>query len=134
MKNISAAYIMKCDDDTFVRVNFIMGRIKLISTKRPLYLGNLNLLHRPLRYGKWAVSFEVQVLFHCCELLFFFFLIFNIFFFFLFLICSVFIITSYTCSWNNSFKVFLGKSRLIKNITVLVGVMGGTGIILPDPY
>lgn len=127
MKNISAAYIMKCDDDTFVRVNFIMGRIKLISTKRPLYLGNLNLLHRPLRYGKWAVSFEVQLLFHLCELLFFYF-------FFLFLICFVFIITSYTCPWNNSFKVFLGKSRLIKNITVLVGVMGGTGIILPDPY
>lgn len=127
MKNISAAYIMKCDDDTFVRVNFIMGRIKLISTKRPLYLGNLNLLHRPLRYGKWAVSFEVQLLFHCCELLLFFI-------FFLLLICFVFIITSYSCPWNNSFKVFLGKSRLIKNITVLVGVMGGTGIILPDPY
>ncbi|KAJ4778800.1 Galactosyltransferase family protein [Rhynchospora pubera] len=58
VKNISATYVMKCDDDTFVRVNVIMGRIKLISSKRPLYLGNLNLLHRPLRSGKWAVSFE----------------------------------------------------------------------------
>ncbi|KAF6167458.1 hypothetical protein GIB67_031659 [Kingdonia uniflora] len=56
--NLTAAYIMKCDDDTFVRVDTVLKEINGISHKRPLYMGNLNLLHRPLRNGKWAVTYE----------------------------------------------------------------------------
>ncbi|XP_073008832.1 hydroxyproline O-galactosyltransferase GALT2 isoform X1 [Typha latifolia] len=58
VQNLSAAYIMKCDDDTFVRVDVILKQIKIIARGRPLYMGNLNLLHRPLRSGKWAVTYE----------------------------------------------------------------------------
>lgn len=50
---------MKCDDDTFIRIETVLKDIENMSPERPLYLGNLNLLHRPLRTGKWAVSFEV---------------------------------------------------------------------------
>ncbi|XP_043689534.1 hydroxyproline O-galactosyltransferase GALT2-like [Telopea speciosissima] len=56
--NLSAAYIMKCDDDTFVRVDTVLKEIKGLSPEKSLYMGNLNLLHRPLRHGKWAVTFE----------------------------------------------------------------------------
>ncbi|CAN6455233.1 unnamed protein product [Victoria cruziana] len=56
--NLSSEYIMKCDDDTFVRVDTVLKEIKSISSKRPLYMGNLNLFHKPLRVGKWAVTFE----------------------------------------------------------------------------
>ncbi|XP_011620767.1 hydroxyproline O-galactosyltransferase GALT2 [Amborella trichopoda] len=56
--NLSAAYIMKCDDDTFVRVDTVLKELKSISPKKSLYMGNLNLLHRPLRSGKWAVTYE----------------------------------------------------------------------------
>lgn len=58
VQNVTAAHIMKCDDDTFVRVDSVMKEIGGISTKRSLYMGNLNLLHRPLRSGKWAVTYE----------------------------------------------------------------------------
>ncbi|EEF31313.1 transferase, transferring glycosyl groups, putative [Ricinus communis] len=58
VQNVSAAYIMKCDDDTFVRVETVLKEIDGISSKKSLYMGNLNLLHRPLRSGKWAVTFE----------------------------------------------------------------------------
>ncbi|XWS16023.1 hypothetical protein CRYUN_Cryun34aG0050600 [Craigia yunnanensis] len=58
MQNVSAAYIMKCDDDTFIRVDTVLKEIDGISPKRSLYMGNLNLLHRPLRNGKWAVTYE----------------------------------------------------------------------------
>ncbi|KAJ4844208.1 Hydroxyproline O-galactosyltransferase galt2 [Turnera subulata] len=58
VQNVSAAYIMKCDDDTFVRVETVLKEIDGISPKKSLYMGNLNLLHRPLRTGKWAVTFE----------------------------------------------------------------------------
>lgn len=50
---------MKCDDDTFVRVDVVVRHIKLNNGGRPLYMGNLNLLHRPLRMGKWTVTTEV---------------------------------------------------------------------------
>ncbi|KAK9085919.1 hypothetical protein Sjap_026330 [Stephania japonica] len=56
--NVSAAYIMKCDDDTFVRVDTVLKEISGVSPKKSLYMGNLNLLHRPLRSGKWAVTYE----------------------------------------------------------------------------
>ncbi|KAL3520213.1 hypothetical protein ACH5RR_018362 [Cinchona calisaya] len=58
VQNATAAYIMKVDDDTFVRVDTVLKEIESVSLKRSLYMGNLNLLHRPLRTGKWAVSYE----------------------------------------------------------------------------
>ncbi|KAL5977415.1 hypothetical protein ACLOJK_021761 [Asimina triloba] len=58
VQNLSAVYIMKCDDDTFVRVDTVLKEIRSISPEKSLYMGNLNLLHRPLRNGKWAVTYE----------------------------------------------------------------------------
>ena len=58
---MTAANIMKCDDDTFVRVDVVLRHIKLNNGGKPLYVGNLNLLHRPLRTGKWAVTDEVII-------------------------------------------------------------------------
>uniref|UniRef100_A0A5B7BPW4 Putative Galactosyltransferase family protein isoform 1 n=1 Tax=Davidia involucrata TaxID=16924 RepID=A0A5B7BPW4_DAVIN len=58
VQNVTAAYIMKCDDDTFIRVDTVLKEIGGISPQKSLYMGNLNLLHRPLRSGKWAVSYE----------------------------------------------------------------------------
>lgn len=55
---LTASYIMKCDDDTFVRVDTVLKEIDGIPPKKSLYMGNLNLLHRPLRNGKWAVTYE----------------------------------------------------------------------------
>lgn len=59
IQNVTAAYIMKCDDDTFSRVDTVLKEIEKVPPKKSLYMGNLNLLHRPLRNGKWAVSYEV---------------------------------------------------------------------------
>lgn len=61
VQNVTAPYIMKCDDDTFIRVDTVLKEIRGVSPNRSLYMGNLNLLHRPLRTGKWAVSFEVHM-------------------------------------------------------------------------
>ncbi|KAK4796873.1 hypothetical protein SAY86_029199 [Trapa natans] len=58
VQNVTASYVMKCDDDTFVRIDAVLKEINGISSKKSLYMGNLNLLHRPLRTGKWAVTFE----------------------------------------------------------------------------
>ncbi|KAL3643680.1 Hydroxyproline O-galactosyltransferase galt2 [Castilleja foliolosa] len=58
VRNVTAAYIMKCDDDTFIRIDTILKDIESASPGGSLYLGNLNLLHRPLRSGKWAVTYE----------------------------------------------------------------------------
>lgn len=58
VQNVTAAYIMKCDDDTFVRLDIVLKQIDAIAPEKPLYMGNINLLHRALRRGKWAVSFE----------------------------------------------------------------------------
>ncbi|KAI0497575.1 hypothetical protein KFK09_020806 [Dendrobium nobile] len=58
VNNLTAAYIMKCDDDTFVRLDVVLREINNAAGLKSLYMGNLNLLHRPLRNGKWAVTFE----------------------------------------------------------------------------
>lgn len=55
-----AKYIMKCDDDTFVKVDSIMNEIKRVSGTGSVYIGNINYYHKPLRYGKWAVTYEVS--------------------------------------------------------------------------
>ncbi|GJR79141.1 hydroxyproline O-galactosyltransferase GALT2 [Tanacetum coccineum] len=58
VQNVSASYVMKCDDDTFTRVDTILKELDNVPRQQSLYMGNLNLFHRPLRHGKWAVSFE----------------------------------------------------------------------------
>lgn len=51
---------MKCDDDTFVRVDAVMGEVNKQSG-RSFYIGNINYYHKPLRHGKWAVTYEVWI-------------------------------------------------------------------------
>ncbi|XP_010934169.1 hydroxyproline O-galactosyltransferase GALT6 isoform X1 [Elaeis guineensis] len=58
VRALSAKYIMKCDDDTFVRVNAVMNEVKKVPSGRSLYVGNINYYHKPLREGKWAVTYE----------------------------------------------------------------------------
>ncbi|KAL3511196.1 hypothetical protein ACH5RR_030597 [Cinchona calisaya] len=55
---IAANYIMKCDDDTFVRVDAAMKEVNKVRSGRSLYVGNINYHHRPMRHGKWAVTSE----------------------------------------------------------------------------
>ncbi|CAN6984923.1 unnamed protein product [Brassica oleracea var. botrytis] len=55
---LAAKYIMKCDDDTFVRVDAVLREAKKTPTDRSLYIGNINYYHKPLRQGKWAVTYE----------------------------------------------------------------------------
>jgi hypothetical protein len=49
---------MKCDDDTFVRLESVMAEVKKIRDGESLYIGNMNYHHKPLRDGKWAVTYE----------------------------------------------------------------------------
>ncbi|KAI7985552.1 Hydroxyproline O-galactosyltransferase GALT6 [Camellia lanceoleosa] len=58
VRTASAKYIMKCDDDTFVRVNAVINEVKKIPDGKSFYVGNINYYHKPLRYGKWAVTYE----------------------------------------------------------------------------
>lgn len=51
---------MKCDDDTFIKVDSIMNEIKKVAKEGSVYIGNINYYHQPLRYGKWAVTYEVS--------------------------------------------------------------------------
>lgn len=56
----NASYVLKVDDDTFVRVNKIIDlMVRKRRVGRGLYLGNLNIKHPPLRHGKWRVTHEV---------------------------------------------------------------------------
>ncbi|KAJ8773709.1 hypothetical protein K2173_006359 [Erythroxylum novogranatense] len=57
IRKLAANYIMKCDDDTFVRVDAVIKETRKVGG-RSLFLGNMNYYHRPLRSGKWAVTFE----------------------------------------------------------------------------
>lgn len=41
---VCRSYIMKCDDDTFVKVDSVLGEIKEASRNKSLYLGNFNAL------------------------------------------------------------------------------------------
>ncbi|MBA0851399.1 hypothetical protein Goshw_019178, partial [Gossypium schwendimanii] len=54
----AAKYIMKSDDDTFVRVDAVINEAKKVHRDRSFYIGNINYYHRPLRAGKWAVTYE----------------------------------------------------------------------------
>ncbi|KAL5217347.1 hypothetical protein ABZP36_018031 [Zizania latifolia] len=55
---VSARYIMKCDDDNFVRLDSVIAEVKKIPRGKSLYMGNMNYHHKPLRNGKWAVTYE----------------------------------------------------------------------------
>ncbi|CAM0876999.1 unnamed protein product [Alopecurus aequalis] len=58
VRAVSARYIMKCDDDNFVRIQSVIAEVKKISSSKSLYMGNMNYRHNPLRTGKWAVTYE----------------------------------------------------------------------------
>ncbi|CAA2969183.1 hydroxyproline O-galactosyltransferase GALT6-like [Olea europaea var. sylvestris] len=58
VRTVAAKYIMKCDDDTFVRLDAVMNEVKKAPSARGLYIGNINYHHKPLRHGKWAVTYE----------------------------------------------------------------------------
>ncbi|EEF52093.1 hydroxyproline O-galactosyltransferase GALT6 [Ricinus communis] len=55
---VRAKYIMKGDDDTFVRVDAVIDEARKVPEGRSLYIGNINYYHKPLRHGKWAVAYE----------------------------------------------------------------------------
>ncbi|XVE54872.1 hypothetical protein DITRI_Ditri03aG0117400 [Diplodiscus trichospermus] len=55
---VDAKYTMKCDDDTFVRVDAVIDEAKKVPEGRSFYIGNINYYHKPLRFGKWAVTYE----------------------------------------------------------------------------
>ncbi|KAK6241990.1 hypothetical protein QUC31_014348 [Theobroma cacao] len=57
VRTVAAKYIMKCDDDTFVGVDAVIKEAKKVGDKS-LYIGNMNYYHKPLRNGKWAVTYE----------------------------------------------------------------------------
>jgi hypothetical protein len=56
---------MKCDDDTFVRIDSVLDQVKKVPSGGSMYVGNINYYHRPLRSGKWAVTYEVSCSFLC---------------------------------------------------------------------
>ncbi|KAL3631096.1 Hydroxyproline O-galactosyltransferase galt6 [Castilleja foliolosa] len=58
VRTVAAKYIMKCDDDTFVKIDAVMLEVNKIQNERSFYIGNINYYHRPLRHGKWAVTYE----------------------------------------------------------------------------
>jgi len=61
---VPAKYVMKCDDDTFVRIDSVLDQVKKVRNDKSVYVGSINYFHRPLRSGKWAVTYEVN----CCLL------------------------------------------------------------------
>uniref|UniRef100_A0A2P2KMS4 Galectin domain-containing protein n=1 Tax=Rhizophora mucronata TaxID=61149 RepID=A0A2P2KMS4_RHIMU len=58
VRTVRAKYIMKGDDDTFIIVDAVINKVKKVPMGRSLYIGNINYHHKPLRYGKWAVTYE----------------------------------------------------------------------------
>ncbi|KAG7974959.1 hypothetical protein I3843_06G073900 [Carya illinoinensis] len=58
VRTVAAKYIMKCDDDTFVRLTAVIKEVRKVDKGRSLYIGNMNYHHKPLRHGKWAVTYE----------------------------------------------------------------------------
>ncbi|KFK44626.1 hypothetical protein AALP_AA1G283100 [Arabis alpina] len=58
VSTVGAKYIMKCDDDTFVRVDAVIQEAEKVKGRESLYIGNINFYHKPLRTGKWAVTYE----------------------------------------------------------------------------
>lgn len=50
---------MKGDDDTFVKVDAVINEVRSVPDSKNFYIGNMNYHHKPLRHGKWAVTYEV---------------------------------------------------------------------------
>ncbi|CAM8932532.1 unnamed protein product [Rhodiola kirilowii] len=55
VRTFSAHNIMKCDDDTFVRVDAVLYGVRKLGSQS-FYAGNMNYHHKALRHGKWAVT------------------------------------------------------------------------------
>ncbi|KAJ1293141.1 hypothetical protein BS78_01G045200 [Paspalum vaginatum] len=55
---VPAKHIMKCDDDTFVRIESVLDQVNKVQSGKSMYVGNINYYHRPLRSGKWSVTYE----------------------------------------------------------------------------
>lgn len=55
---VPAKHIMKCDDDTFVRIESVLDQVNKVPRGKSIYMGNINYYHRPLRSGKWSVTYE----------------------------------------------------------------------------
>ncbi|CAL0319949.1 unnamed protein product [Lupinus luteus] len=58
VRTVSAKYIMKGDDDTFIRVDAVLDEARNVPNDMTFYIGNINYYHKPMRYGKWAVTYE----------------------------------------------------------------------------
>eukprot|EP00897_Mesotaenium_endlicherianum_P001022 jgi/Mesen1/10920/ME000095S10257 len=58
VRNVTTKYIMKADDDNFVRLGTVLHEIEKVGWRHGLYMGNINEFHKPLREGKWAVTEE----------------------------------------------------------------------------
>lgn len=61
LRVVPAKHIMKCDDDTFVRIDSVLDQVKKVQSGKSMYVGNINYYHRPLRSGKWSVTYEVRL-------------------------------------------------------------------------
>jgi hypothetical protein len=66
---VAAGHIMKGDDDTFVRMDAVINEVRNVPDSMSSYIGNINYHHKPLRHGKWAVTYEV--IRTCCNLMLF---------------------------------------------------------------
>ncbi|KAI7985286.1 Hydroxyproline O-galactosyltransferase GALT6 [Camellia lanceoleosa] len=58
VRAVSAKCIMKCDDDTFVRVDTVTAEVKKVLDGKSFYMGNINYNFKAFRYGKWGVRIE----------------------------------------------------------------------------
>lgn len=54
--NISAKYVMKCDGDTFVRVDTVLKKIKRNPHVHGMYMGKINLFHKPLHVSHFVLD------------------------------------------------------------------------------
>jgi hypothetical protein len=61
-KGVKAKYMMKTDDDTFVRVDAVLSAIRKTNHTRSLLLGYIEFTSEPNRdtESKWYVDYEVQ--------------------------------------------------------------------------
>ncbi|KAK9747992.1 hypothetical protein RND81_02G028800 [Saponaria officinalis] len=58
VRTVAAEFVMKCDDDTFVRVDVILREAYKAAESSSLYMGNINYNYKAFRNGKWAVTYE----------------------------------------------------------------------------
>ncbi|KAL8142372.1 hypothetical protein V2J09_015404 [Rumex salicifolius] len=58
VNTFAANYIMKCDDDTFVSLDSVFMIAEKFGADGSIYIGKMNYYHKPLREGKWSVTFE----------------------------------------------------------------------------